>query len=125
MRITDHQTASSMRELAPHTYNAMTYLVMAMASVSKNAGKRTFFGRDKGVAAYKDFFEKLRNQFEAMVLDGLLSHDDPDEEALRRLVKIIELFSSAHPNWRDAYAIADELFVTEENQAIAMISKLR
>lgn len=125
MRITDHQTASAMRELAPHTYNAMTYLVMAMAKVSKDSGKRTFFGRDKGVAAYKNFFEKLRTQFIAMSLDGFLASDDSDEEALIRLVKTIEIFSTAHPNWRDAYDVAHDLFVVSESQAVAMISRLR
>ena len=44
-----------LRIMTPHTYNALQKLVMAMADVSKNSGKKTFFGRDKGQEAYDKF----------------------------------------------------------------------
>lgn len=125
MRVTDHQTASALREIAPYSYSAMTHLVMAMANISKNSGKRTLFGRDKGIPAYKKFFERLRNQLSAMVTDSYISREDTDEEVLAKLVQLIQLFSVAHPNWLDAYTVAKELFIVEKSQAIAMISRLR
>ena len=33
--------------LYPHMFAAMQQLAMAMESVTRNAGKKTFFGRDK------------------------------------------------------------------------------
>ena len=46
-----------LRHFSPHTYNALTKLVMAMAAVTKNTGKKTLFGRDKGQESYSKFLE--------------------------------------------------------------------
>ena len=62
----------SMQRQTPHTLNALQKLVMAMGAVSKNAGKKTVFGRDKGQEAYSHFLQMLRATIHAMVLDGLV-----------------------------------------------------
>lgn len=48
---------------------------MAIADVVKYRGKRSLFGRDKGLAAYKAFEQKLRDMMLAMVLDGFIERN--------------------------------------------------
>lgn len=52
MATTDWASAAAFQSECPHTFNALQHLVMAMAGVANNRGKKSFFGRDKGLAAY-------------------------------------------------------------------------
>lgn len=109
-----------------HTFNALQNLVMAMADVANNSGKKTFFGRDKGQQAYTKFLEKLRATLHSMVLDGLIRESDTDEYVLARLESSIRLFEDGFPNWKDAYGFA-AWFLSERNaaDASAVITRLR
>ena len=51
-----------LRIMTPHTFNASQKLVMAMADVANNAGKTTFFGRDKGQQSYAKFLAALKDR---------------------------------------------------------------
>jgi hypothetical protein len=109
----------------PHTFNALTKLVMAMADVTKSAGKRTFFGRDKGQEAYSRFLEALKKTLHAMVLDGVIREATPAEQVANELERKLQKFSMAFPNWQDAYAFAGMFLGEKRGDAIATIERLR
>jgi len=108
----------------PHTYNALTKLVMAMADVAKNTGKKSFFGRDKGQEAYDKFQKSLRITIQCMVLDSVIRESTSTEEVIVELKNKIKHFQMAYPNWQDAYVFAEWFFESEED-AIATIERLR
>ncbi len=114
-----------LRHFSPHTYNALTKLVMAMASVSKNTGKKTLFGRDKGQESYSKFLESLKVTLQSMVLDKLIQESSPSDEALSVLSRKLREFQLAHPNWQDAYAFSGFFFSENQADAAAVIERLR
>ena len=114
-----------MQMTCPHTLNAMQHLVMAMADFQKNAGKKTFFGRDKGVKSYQNFLQKLRDMLHAMILDRLITEATPTEKVNAEILSKIDLFSRAFPNWHDAYTFAEYYFRTNQDEAIATLERLR
>lgn len=111
MATTNWTNAALFQESAPHTFNALQHLVMAMADFSKNRGKTSFFGKDKGLAAYKKFEDKLRDTLLAMVLDGVIERNSRPALARAALIKAISLFAAAFPNWQDAYEFAEEFLI--------------
>lgn len=113
-----------LRIMTPHTYNALQKLVMAMADVSKNTGKKTFFGRDKGQESYDKFQKLLRATIQCMVLDSVIKESTSTEEVIDELKNKIKHFQMAYPNWQDAYFFADWFFENKED-AIATINRLR
>ena len=74
-----------LRLATPHTFNALTKLVMAMADVTKNAGKKTLFGRDKGQESYAKLLQALKVTVQAMVLDGVIRESTSTEEVAKEL----------------------------------------
>lgn len=113
-----------LRIMTPHTYNALQKLVMAMAGISKNAGKKTIFGRDKGQEAYDKFLKSLKVTAQCLILDGVVKESSSNEELLNELEGKVSKFKMAFPNWQDAYAVSDMFFENKED-AIATISRLR
>jgi len=57
METTNWDTADIFQNECPHTFNSLQHLVMSMAKVFNNRGKKSIFGKDKGLAAYKSFKE--------------------------------------------------------------------
>ncbi|WP_322979152.1 hypothetical protein [Pseudomonas sp. C11] len=114
-----------MRLVTPHTYNALTQLVMALAGAANNLGKKTWFGRDKGVIAYEKLIDKLRHTVTAMTLDGLIQPVTPTPEVIDKIVDSLDFFSQAHPNWQDAYHFASYFFIEERDNAIAILQRMR
>ena len=117
--------AERMRLTTPHTYTAMQHLVVALADTAKNLGKKTWFGRDKGVESYQKLESKLCNLITAMTLDKVVSASDSSEQILDATGKRLEMFSVAHPNWSDAYQFATYFFGVERESAISLIERLR
>lgn len=111
MATTNWTTAGKFQEDFPHTFNALQHLVMAMANFAKNRGKRSLFGRDKGLAAYKQFEEKFRDTLLSMVLDGIVDRSATPSHARAKLIEAIGFFATVFPNWQDAYAFANEFLV--------------
>ena len=114
-----------LRLMTPHTYNALTKLVMAMAGVAKNAGKKTFFGRDKGQESYSKFLATLKITLHSMVLDDIIQESTPSEEVLAELESKLQKFKMAFPNWQDAYEFAAMFFEKNRKDALAAIERLR
>lgn len=109
----------------PHTYNALTKLVVAMAKVVKNIGKKTFFGKDKEQEAYFKFYDALKLTLNAMILDGIFRESATDEDVYQALDKYLNKFSMAHPNWPDAYGFASMIFGENKQDSLAVIHRLR
>jgi hypothetical protein len=114
----------NLRVLSPHTFNSLQHLVMSMAAVHKNAGKKTFFGRDKGQDSYSKFLVTLRSTLQSMLLDGLVKQSTSSEEVLKELNSKLEQFALAFPNWQDAYEFA-AFFFGDAKEATATIERLR
>lgn len=109
----------------PHTLNAFQKLVMAMADVRKNAGKKSLFGRDKGQEAYANFLGKLRATIHSMILDGLIQESTSSAEVASKLMDELQTFALAFPNWQDAFGFASYFFVQERANGVAAIDRLR
>lgn len=75
MATANYELATELQASIPHTFNAMQHLVMAMAVFQKSRSKKSFFGRGKGLIAYKKFEDKPRDTFLAMALDELIERD--------------------------------------------------
>ncbi len=114
-----------MQLMTPHTFNALSKLVLSMAKVNNNAGKKTFFGKDKGQESYSKFLGMLKNTLQSMVLDGVINESTSSEDAMTALTEKLEKFSLAYPNWQDAYSFATMFFVDKRNDAISTIERLR
>lgn len=111
MAVTNWDNAEAMQNAAPHTFNALQHLVVAMAKVVSRRGKKSLFGRDKGLAAYEVFESKLRDTAVALVLDGLVARNASLGEVRLLIIDAIAVFETAFPNWQDAYGFAVEYFV--------------
>jgi len=116
--------AQQLQIMTPHTYNALQKLVMAMADVSKNTGKKTFFGRDKGQDAYDKFQKSLKATMQCMVLDSVIKESTSTEDVINELKKKIQHFQMVYPNWQEAYVFA-EWFFEDEDSAVSTIDRLR
>lgn len=117
MPTTDWLLADYLGMVHPHTFHAMQELVMAMADYQRNRGKKTLFGRDRGLASYEKFEDALRDTLLAMVRDEILQHHSTPEECREQLVDEISAFATAFPNWQDAYAFAQEYFIDRSDIA--------
>lgn len=115
----------TMQRNTPHTLNALTKLVMAMADVRKNSGKKTLFGRDKGQESYAAFLKTLKITVHSMVLDGVIQESTSSADIATAILSSLETFSLAFPNWQDAYGFAAYFFGGERHNAIAAIERLR
>ena len=82
-----------------------------MADFANTRGKKSFLGKDKGLAAYKKFEDKFKDTLLAMVVDGGIERNATPPQARTRLIEAIEVFAAAFPNWQDAYAFANEFLV--------------
>jgi hypothetical protein len=114
---TNLDLAEAYRDSYPHTFGALQRLVMSMAKVFNNRGKFSVLRKDKGLAAYKVFEDRLRDTVLAMVLDRIIARNAPASEVRSRLIEAIELFSRVFPNWQDAYAFAEEYFMDSASAA--------
>lgn len=115
----------TMQRRTPHTLNALQHLVMAMADVRKNAGKKSFFGRDKGQEAYAKFLAHLKATVHSMILDGLIYESTSSPDVADKLMDQLQTFALAFPNWQDAFGFATYFFVQQRADGIAAIDRLR
>lgn len=122
MATTNWNNAAVFQAEFPHTFNALQHLVMAMADFVNSRGKKSFFGKDKGLAAYKKFEEKFRDVILAMVIDEAIERNASPSHVRGELIKAIELFAATFPNWQEAYAFAKEFLVDSPAVAEGRIS---
>lgn len=124
MATTDWGSAEVFQNEAPHTFNALQHLVLAMANVVKYQGKRSLFGKDKGLEAYKAFEDKLRDAVLALVLDGVIQRNSEPNVVRETLFEAIAAFQQVFPNWRDAYGFAGQYLVVDADVAESRIKAI-
>lgn len=117
MATTNWSNAAEYQAQFPRTFNALQHLTMAMADYANNRGRKSFFGKDKGLAAYKKFEDKFRDTLLAMVLDGVIARNAGAAEARERMIEAVQMFEATFPNWQDAYAFATEFLVESKDVA--------
>ncbi|WP_110647575.1 hypothetical protein [Salinicola peritrichatus] len=110
-----------------HTYTALQGLVVAMAKVIKSHGKRTWFGKDKGRAAYEEFLRRLSQTVTALVMDRQITAGTDTREVVAVIKDHLRMFEMAHPNWQDAYGFAEVFFDINDPSfdTVATIERLR
>ena len=115
----------NLRVTSPHTFSALQKLVPSMASVAKNAGKTSFFGRDKGADAYEEFVKCVKLTVLAMMMDRVVRESSTSREVAVAMAAKLEMFAMAFPNWQDAYGVARIFFDDQGQDAIALIDRVR
>lgn len=116
---------SAMHVAAPRTYNSMTKLVMAFADTASSIGKKTLFGKDKGLIQYRKMLERLRETILALTLDGYIQHSTPSETVVDALKMAVDAFAMRHPNWQDAYQFAQYMLVSDRENTAVLVERLR
>ena len=112
--------------LYPHSFAALQKLVMAMADISNDVGKTTWFGKDKGAIAYEKFHSSLKQTVIGMILDKKIMESASADDVVMKLGDMLNMFSMAYPNWNDAYAFANEYFdPSRKKEYTAVINRLR
>ncbi len=124
MATTDWDLAGTFQTRFPHTFNSLQKLVMAMAAYEKNRGKKTLFGKDKGLTAYKKFEDVLKDTLLAMVVDGAVARNIGAKECRETLTEMIAAFAEVFPNWQDAYSFADNYFIQNATTAEDRIKQM-
>ena len=109
----------------PNAFTAITKLIMAMAGVTKDSGKKTLFGKDKGEKAFSKFLAILKEALDAMTTDGVIQSSTPTEEVIEIIESKLKEFSTAYPDWEDGYSFAANFFGDQRKAAITAITKLR
>jgi hypothetical protein len=124
MATTNYDLAEAYRDRYPHTFGSLQHLVLTMAKVFNKRGKFTVLGKDKGLAAYKKFEEKLADTILAMVLDKIIQRNAAPSDVRENLIQALEEFANVFPNWQDAYAFGKEYFVDSPGVAEDRIREL-
>jgi hypothetical protein len=107
---------------SPNITNAWTHIIPVLEKFAKCVGKRSLFGRDKGVLVYRKLEEKLRLAVLGLYGDGLLSQGAQTEDCLIALVRSLALFKDAYPNWPHAYAAGYDVFVKGRDNIIGVLN---
>lgn len=94
----------------PSSNFCMQNLLMAMDNAEKSFGKRTLFGKDKGLPAVEKFMESFKTTLNAMFEEEVLSKGQPPENVAAEFLERLENFAEAYPNWPDAYRFAASFF---------------
>ena len=102
-----------MQVSTPNTHGALTFMVPAMEGAAKNAGKKSFFGADKGAKALATFLDTFNRAVYPLYDDELVSVDDDLPTVFGALSSQLERFAKAYPNWPEAYQFAQFFFSTE------------
>ena len=113
MPVTDYARVHVLQATQPNTTAALTWLVPAMETLAREWGKRSLFGRDKGVKAARKYDEALVKTLYAMTADGLVHRSDEPETFRTCLIQAMRQFTLAYPNWQDAYTFFETIFVEQ------------
>ena len=120
----DKVTKIYMDSMWPHTHNSLQNLVMAAEKCTKNAGKKTIFGKDKFYKSKVKFLSVLGLTIHAMMKDELIHSTSSTEIIIEELVAVIDRFSMAYPNWPLAYEFVFYYLRESKNTAVKEINIL-
>ena len=126
MATTNYELWDAINNRYPQTSNSLQKLVMRMADYNKHMNKTTWWGKNKSRKAWKEFEGELNNIIIAMFLDEIIERNASTDEIRQSIYEHIIVFSTAFPNWQDAYGFAKEFFIESKdraNQVIEFVSK--
>lgn len=110
-----------MRLRFPGTFKSLQKLVMALAKARKSRGKVTFWGGNKEEASLRELAFRFDETLLVMDQEGVISLKREPEEVLDALIKLLDDFSDAYPNWQDAYSMAYLILIDDRGYAISFI----
>lgn len=113
---------AALERFAPRTHVSLQNLVMAMADVVNNTGKKSFLGKDKGIVAMENFGRSFRAVVISMRLDGQLLPEMSSEESVAKLESVMKLFRDGYPNWQEAYLYFEWLTTENRQRFIQMMA---
>ena len=109
---TDYSEVKQLESEIPNIMNAWTHVVPDLADFAKKEGKVSFLGKNKGSMAFEKLSKNLRIVVLALYGDHHLTIGESTDKCLYHLVESLVLFKSVYPNWKDAYTMGFNLFVT-------------
>lgn len=112
---------AALDRFAPRSHSAMQNFVMAMADVVNNAGKKSFFGKDKGLAAMERFGKTFQTLLIAMATEGQLGESVTAEDVADRVDILMKVFKDGYPNWQEAYLYYEWLTTDNRVRYLQMI----
>lgn len=115
------QARAALDRFAPHSHRAMQNFVMTMADVVNNAGKKSFFGKDKGLAAMGRFGKAFQTLLIAMATEGQLGESVTAEDVADRVDILMKVFKDGYPNWQEAYLYYEWLTTENRERYLQMI----
>jgi len=122
--MTDWTKGFKIQDRIPHSFNALQKFTMAMEDYEKNKGKKTFFGRDKGLDSFYKFEKSFNDLIFAMVLDGVISRNDKASLCHDKLVALQYMFWDAFSGWDSAKHFFYNYFIENKDDAIKRIGSI-
>lgn len=96
------EARAALDRFAPASHRALQNLVAAMTDVVKNTGKKSLFGKDKGLIAQEAFIKSLLQITHAMLIDGRVQKSFSGDQILDQLTSLMKVFVQGYPNWPEA-----------------------
>jgi hypothetical protein len=108
----------------PHSANSLTKFLVAMDNAKKHTGKKTLFGKDKGLEAFIEFKKRLNELINSCILDGVITGNEDTDYIRGTVINSVGAAMDVWPNWPVAYAFAEEFFVDEPDVANSTINQV-
>jgi len=103
-------------QMYANTNKPLQVMVLAMASVQKNRGKTSWFGKDKGLAAFEKFVQTIPAVVKGLVNDEIIQTNEPPLQVVREIEEALRTFQTVFPNWQDAYEFSNQFFGERNHQ---------
>ena len=115
MSTTNEIYARTFAAFYPHTNEPFQRLIMAAADAYNNAGKKSFFGKDKGQESFEKFMKILANEVAYTLAQDMQVKNPRDfNEVLSAMMTAKSAFQEAYPNWQEAYQFLDSFYEQRE-----------
>ena len=101
----------------PWSFQALQRMAVSASKAYKNAGKKSWLGRDKGAESYAEFMSSVQVLGSYLESEGYLGQAGRSGDTWVDVCKVVRAFFVAYPNWQDAEATWSYLeTMTSENK---------
>ena len=108
--------ASEFAKSYPRSFRQLQDMTVAAASASRNHGKRSIFGKDKGAEAFGEFMRVATHLCSTLEQEGATSIVPDEANELERINFIVQSFFSAYPNWKDAEPVWGGFYLAQSGR---------
>ena len=122
--MTDWAYGFAIQDKFPHSFNTLQKFTMAMQDYEKKKGKKTFFGRDKGLDAFYKFEKSLHDLLFSMIMDGIITRNEDASACHEKLVDLQISFWDAFSGWEHAKNFFYNYFIVNKNESIERIASI-